>query len=111
PKSQPGDVPESGIYEGPTPPRSRILLNFGPADKLILSGLLDHGDALGGKPALVDSPLGAGHILLFSFNPFYRGETVGSYELVLNAALNHANLGTSVEAQPKPAARSAGAGD
>jgi hypothetical protein len=97
PKPQTGDVPERGTYVRPTPPRPRILLRFGPADKLVMSGLLDHGEELAGKPALIDSMLGNGHILLFSFNPFYRGETVGSYELVLNAVLNHANLGSAPE--------------
>ena len=109
PKPLPGDVPERGTYVRPTPPRSRILLRFAVAERLIMSGLLDHGIELGGKPALIDSPLGAGHILLFSFNPFYRGETVGSYELVLNAALNYPNLGSAVE--PPPAAAAGGDGD
>jgi len=34
----------------------------------------------------------AGHILLFSTNPIYRGETVGSYGLVLNTILNFDSL-------------------
>ncbi len=30
-------------------------------------------------PVLVDARHGDGHIVMFSFNPFWRGETVGSY--------------------------------
>ncbi len=104
PKTLPGDVPQGGTYTRPTPPRPRILLQYAAVDQLIMSGLLDHGDELAGKAALVDSPLGLGHILMFSFNPFYRGETIGSYELVLNAALNHSNLGSApVPVQPPDA--------
>ena len=33
-----------------------------------------------------------GHVVLFSNNPIYRSETVGSYSLVLNAILNFDNL-------------------
>lgn len=107
PKTLPGDSPERGTYVRPTPPRPRLLLSYAAADQLIMSGLLDHGDELAGKAALVDSPLGTGHILLFSFNPFYRGETIGSYELVLNAVLNYSNLGSA----PVPVALRGGDGE
>jgi hypothetical protein len=33
-----------------------------------------------------------GHVVLFANNPIWRGETVGSYFLVLNTILNHDNL-------------------
>jgi hypothetical protein len=36
----------------------------------------------------VDVPLEKGHVVLFSNNPFWRGETRGSEFLVFNAILN-----------------------
>jgi len=42
--------------------------------------------------ALADVPSGNGHVLLFSTNPFWRGQTKGSYFLVFNAILNWDNL-------------------
>jgi hypothetical protein len=40
----------------------------------------------------VDVPTGSGHVVLFSINPVYRGETRGTYSLVLNAILNFDSL-------------------
>ena len=41
---------------------------------------------------VVDVPIAKGHVILFSNNPIWRGETHGSYFMVLNAILNHDNL-------------------
>ena len=43
-------------------------------------------------PAVIDSRLGEGHVVLFSNNPFWRAETKGSYFLVFNAILNFDRL-------------------
>ena len=43
-------------------------------------------------PAVIDALLGDGHVVLFSTNPFWRGQTKGSYFLVFNAILNFDNL-------------------
>jgi len=40
----------------------------------------------------VNVPTGSGHVVLFSINPVYRGETRGTYALVLNAILDFDNL-------------------
>jgi len=40
----------------------------------------------------VDVPVEKGHVVLFSNNPIWRGETQGSYFLVFNALLNHDHL-------------------
>jgi hypothetical protein len=42
--------------------------------------------------AVIDSPLERGHVVLFSNNPMWRGQTAGSYFLVFNAILNFDNL-------------------
>uniref|UniRef100_A0A8J7VTU4 Peptidase M14 domain-containing protein n=1 Tax=Coralloluteibacterium stylophorae TaxID=1776034 RepID=A0A8J7VTU4_9GAMM len=73
----------------PEEQRPRALLRFAEADRLLVSGLLDHGDALAERAAVVDARLGDGHVLLFGINPLYRAATLGSYPLVTNAILNH----------------------
>ncbi|AIE87517.1 hypothetical protein OP10G_4149 [Fimbriimonas ginsengisoli Gsoil 348] len=85
PKAKPGDVPEndSPRNQGDRP---RVLLRFAGRDQVMVSGMIDHPEELAGKPALIDCPTGKGHIVLFAINPFWRGQTVGSYQLVLNAA-------------------------
>lgn len=59
---------------------------------LLISGGLTNGGELTNAPALVDVAFGSGHVVLFSFNPFWRGETLGSYGLVFNALLHHGHL-------------------
>ncbi|HEV7508027.1 MAG TPA: M14 family zinc carboxypeptidase [Thermoanaerobaculia bacterium] len=69
--------------------RPRTLVRFGDADDLLVSGLLEHGDQLARRAAVVEVPSGKGKILLFAINPIWRGSTIGSHPLVWNAILEH----------------------
>jgi hypothetical protein len=79
---------------GVIPPalRPRVVLRYADARELLVSGLLDGGDEIAQHAAVIDSPLEKGHAVLFSNNPFWRGQTKGSYFLVFNAILNFDNL-------------------
>ncbi len=70
----------------------RALVRFGDAKELLVSGLLDHGGDLAKRAAVVDAPLGKGHVLLFAINPIWRGSTIGSHPLVWNAILGFDRL-------------------
>jgi hypothetical protein len=72
--------------------RPDVILRFVSAKGLLLSGLLEGGPQIEEKPIVVDAHFGAGNVLLFANNPIYRGETIGSYPLVLNAILNFDHL-------------------
>jgi len=72
--------------------RPRVVLRWGNANELLVSGLLDGGDEIAQHAAVIDSPLERGHVILFSMNPFWRGQTAGSYALVFNTILNFDNL-------------------
>ena len=76
------------------PPANRARVIFRYADKkdLLVSGLVEGGDEIAEHPAVVDVPSGSGHVVLFSINPVYRGETRGTYSLVLNTILNFDSL-------------------
>ncbi len=76
----------------PPAQRPRVVLRWANANELLVSGLLDGGADLAQHPAVVDSPYGQGHVVLFANNPFWRGETKGSYFLVFNAILNFDHL-------------------
>jgi len=74
--------------------RPRVIVSFAKqADQLLLSGMLEGGDEIAGKPLVIDSPRGKGHILLFANNPMWRQNTQGSYALVTNAIMNWDRLG------------------
>ncbi len=72
--------------------RPRVVLRYANASELLVSGLLDNGGELAQHSAVIDSPYGEGHVVLFSNNPFWRAETKGSYFLVFNAILNFDSL-------------------
>ncbi len=76
----------------PVAQRPRVVLRWGDARDLLVSGLLDGGDEIAQHAAVIDSPLERGHVVLFSNNPFWRGQTSGSYFLVFNAILNFDSL-------------------
>ncbi len=76
----------------PPADRPRVILRYADAKDLLISGLVEGGTEIAQHPAVVDVPSGAGHVILFSINPIYRGETEGTYSLVLNALLNFDNL-------------------
>jgi hypothetical protein len=76
----------------PEEQRARIILRWAPEKELLISGMLGGGSELAGKPAVIDAPLGKGHILFFAANPFWRMQTSGSYMLLFNAAMNFDNL-------------------
>ena len=76
----------------PPDQRPRVILRWGNASELLVSGLLDGGDEIAQHAAVIDSPLDRGHVILFSNNPFWRGQTAGSYSLVWNVIMNFDNL-------------------
>jgi hypothetical protein len=74
--------------------RARVILRFhDKADSLLVSGLLAGGDELAGKPAVVDAPVGSGHVVMFGIRPLWRWESQGSFALALNAIANWEHLG------------------
>jgi hypothetical protein len=81
-----------GIDVIPPRYRPRVVLRYGDAKDLLVSGLLEAGAEIAQHAAVIDVPVGNGHVVLFSNNPIWRGETQGSYFLVFNAILNFDNL-------------------
>lgn len=76
----------------PSEERPRVVLRYADMKDLFVSGLLDGGDEIAEHAAVIDVPSGRGHVVLFSTNPIWRGQTKGSYFLVFNAILNFDNL-------------------
>jgi hypothetical protein len=78
--------------------RPRVVLRFlDRADSLGISGMLNNPQDLVGKPAIVDAPLGNGHVVMFAIRPFWRYQTQGSWALGLNAIANWNNLSDPCE--------------
>ena len=69
----------------PAADRPEVIVRWADANDLLISGLLEHGDEMAQRAAVVQAHYGKGKVLLFANNPLWRGETIGSYALVLNA--------------------------
>lgn len=98
PAEQP-DQRESPFYVPPAM-RPRVVLRFGADEKtLLISGMLAGGNELANRPAVVDVPVGRGHVVMFATNPMWRHQTQGEFFLLFNAALNYDNLNAG---RPEP---------
>jgi hypothetical protein len=82
----------NGLFVIPPAMRPRVAFRYADSKDLFVSGLLDNGDEIAQHAMIVDVPSGQGHVVLFSNNPMWRGQTKGSYFLVFNAILNFDNL-------------------
>ncbi len=90
-----------GAFFTPLAQRPRVVLRFAPDEKnLLISGMLAGGSELANAPAVIDVPVGRGHVVMFANHPMWRHQTQGSFFLLFNAALNFDSLDTERAAQP-----------
>jgi hypothetical protein len=82
----------NGINVIPPAMRPRVVLRYADTRELLVSGLVEAGGEIAQHPAVVDVPVEKGHVVAFSNNPIWRGETEGSYFLVFNTLLNFDQL-------------------
>jgi hypothetical protein len=64
--------------------RPRVFIRYA-AKNLLASGWVSGERVVAGKAAAVEAPLGEGRVVLFGFRPQFRGQTFGTFRLVLNA--------------------------
>jgi hypothetical protein len=81
---------DSPVFEvlsstGGPPVGVRVIAWYPKEKDPLLSGWLLGGDRIRGKAALVEVTMGKGRIVLFGFRPQYRGQSLATYPLLLNA--------------------------
>jgi hypothetical protein len=69
-----------------TDPTVRVAARYGEGDPVV-SGWILGPEHLGGRPALVSARVGRGEVVLFGFQPNYRGQSVATWPLLFNALL------------------------
>ena len=63
-----------------------------PADPYVLSGMVRSDDVIIGQAAIIDAPVGRGHVVAYTFNPLHRYLNQSDFALVWNALLNWNDL-------------------
>lgn len=77
----------------------RVVMSFAKKD-VLMSGMLRGQSEIAGTPAVVDVPVGDGHVVLFAIRPFWRLETYGSHALVFNTILHWNDLRAGWPSRP-----------
>jgi hypothetical protein len=70
----------------------------------VVSGQAWGEENLVGRPAILDMPVGKGHVVSFNFNPIHRDLNRGDQRMLWNAIINWQSI---VAGQPKAATASA----
>ena len=70
--------------------RSGIVMEWGDSEakSFVVSGQAWGEENLIGRPAILDMPVGKGHVVSFNFNPMHRDMNRGDQRLLWNAILN-----------------------
>jgi hypothetical protein len=77
---------ESRSLKGAKSPKTEVHTLVSYAEKDVLaSGWMTGENAVKGKDAVTEVRLGEGRVLLFGIRPQFRGQTFGTFKLVLNA--------------------------
>jgi hypothetical protein len=86
--------------------RRGVVMEWGDTDgkPFVESGQAWGEENLIGRPAILDMPVGKGHVVSFNFNPMHRDLNRGDQRLLWNTLLNWQAI---IAGQPKPAEASA----
>ena len=73
--------------------RPRVVMSWpaSPRD-MLLSGVLQGGENLSNRPNVIDSPVGKGHVVMFTIRPFWRWQTQGTFIMGFNTIMNWNDL-------------------
>jgi hypothetical protein len=82
--------------------RSGMVMEWGDTagQAFVVSGQAWGEENLIGRPAILDMPVGRGHVVAFNFNPMHRDLNRGDQRLLWNAIINWQAI---VAGQPKAA--------
>ena len=85
--------PTPPAIANPVPNGPRVIMTFPSSPKdMLLSGVLSGGENLSNRAAVVDAPIGQGHVVMFAIRPFWRWQTQGTFILGFNSILNWNDL-------------------
>jgi hypothetical protein len=78
----------TSCLDGPLDTRGVVMQWGAPGEPFVVSGQAWGEDGILGRPAILDMPVGRGHVIAFNFNPLYRDLNRGDHRMVWNAIIN-----------------------
>ncbi len=87
--------------DGPIDTRG-VVMQWGTSDgtSMLVSGQVWGEAGLAGRPAIMDIPVGKGHVVTFNFNPLHRDMNRGDQRLLWNTLINWRSIVTTAETSP-----------
>jgi len=84
--------------------RSGVVMEWGDSESksFVVSGQAWGEENLIGRPAILDMPVGKGHVVSFNFNPMHRDMNRGDQRLLWNAILNWQAIVAGKPESPAP---------
>jgi hypothetical protein len=82
--------------------RQNVLVRYAERGDLFMSGLVQNGEEIADGAAIVTVPVGAGHVVLFGFNPLHRHQSHGNFAFLWNALMNWNDLSVGLPSTPAP---------
>ena len=87
------------LLQVPEAEREGVLMRYPGGAAGVLSGLMRGADEIRNRPAIVESVVGAGRVVMFAGNPCYRWQNHGEFGMLFNALLHWNDV-----KRPEPAA-------
>ncbi len=81
----------SSCLEGPVD-RRPVVATWGGDGPMVVSGGMRGEADLKGRPAILDMPIGSGHVVAYNFSPIHRDMNRSDHRLLWNAILNWSTL-------------------
>jgi hypothetical protein len=100
PRGGRGGGGDTGQESGPgrVPDGVRVLARYAETD-LLMSGWINGGSRIAGKPAALDVSVGRGHVVLTGFGVQFRGQPHGTFKFLFNPILESAVDGAGAPTQ------------
>ena len=101
-----GEEPESFVFNNSDPllaaNGAKVVARYPGADRFFVSGHASGAQHLEGRPVATNEAVGAGRVVLFAFDPTFRGYVEATQRLVGNALLAPVTGRTTRRTAPRP---------
>jgi hypothetical protein len=92
----------------PAEERKNVLMQFPGRDTSVLSGLMRGVAETRNRPAVIETPVGQGYVVMFATNPCYRWQNLGEFNMLANSILHFNDYPKAMDTPRPPRDATAG---